>query len=139
LNENETMYREAPETSWIRSTIDVLIVEDEPVSRKALALLVNARGYRADAVASAEEALERSAKLGVPKVALVDLDLPGMSGIELIERLESLDPTIFPVLITAAPSHMVEQIRQRYPVAYLQKPLDFERLMVLIAEHRVLH
>jgi DNA-binding NtrC family response regulator len=112
--------------------VDVLIVEDEPTARRALRTLLSARGYQTDAVSSAEDALTHVARDGAPKVALVDLDLPGMSGLELIRRLEVLSPTIFPVLITAAATDIVEKIRRQVPLAYFQKPVDFDRLMTLI-------
>jgi CheY-like chemotaxis protein len=115
-------------------SVDVLIVEDEPVSRKALAQLMEARGYHTDAVPSAEDALKRMAHQGVPKVALVDLDLPGMSGIELIRRMEALDSEVFPVLITAAAGEVVDNIRRQFHVAYFRKPLDVDRLMRLLSE-----
>lgn len=116
--------------------IDVLIVEDEPVSRRALSVLVAGRGYQTDSVQSGEDGLRRVAQKGLPRIALVDLDLPGMSGIEFIQRLEALSPGVFPVLITAAAGEIVDDIRRRHPVAYLRKPLDFERLMTLINERQ---
>jgi CheY-like chemotaxis protein len=112
--------------------VDVLIVEDEPTARRALRTLLSARGYQTEAVSSGEDALTQVARDGFPKVALVDLDLPGMSGLELIRRLEVLSPTIFPILITAAAIEVVEKIRQQIPLAYFQKPVDFEGLMTLL-------
>jgi putative two-component system response regulator len=55
----------------------VLIVEDERVSRKALALLLRACGYKTVAAESAEEALRLLALDDRPDFALVDVDLPG--------------------------------------------------------------
>jgi CheY-like chemotaxis protein len=130
------MYRNDTTGGVIRRELDVLIVEDEPVSRKALTALVAARGYHTDAAPSAEDALRKVARDGLPKIALVDLDLPGMSGIEFIQRLEQLGPGVFPVLITAAAGDVVDDIRRRYPVAYLRKPLDFDRLMSMINERQ---
>ena len=115
--------------------LDVLIVEDEPTARRALGTLLSAFGYHTDAVSSAEDALKHVKKDGNPTVALVDLDLPGMSGLELIERLKVLSPTTFPVLITAAAQEVVESVRRRPPLAYMQKPVDFERLLTLLDAH----
>lgn len=126
------MYRDDLQGGLARPKFDVLIVEDEPVSRRALCALVEARGYHADAAQSGEDALKRMAQNGLPRIALVDLDLPGMNGMEFIRRLEALDPQVFPVLITAAAGDVVDDIRRRFPVAYFRKPLDFDRLMDLI-------
>jgi CheY-like chemotaxis protein len=115
--------------------VDVLIVEDEPTARRALRTLVASRGYQTDAVSSGEDALRHVADGRMPQVALVDLDLPGMSGIELIRRLEVLNPAIFPILITAAAPEVVEEVSHRLSLVYFQKPIDFDQLMTLLHDH----
>jgi two-component system response regulator FlrC len=114
---------------------NVLIVEDERVSRKALAALMIASGYETEAMGSAEEAL-RAVKSGTrPDIALVDLDLPGMNGLDFIGQLTRLDPGVFPVLITAAHGDRLSSLLEDRGVAYLRKPLDFHRLLSLIGEY----
>ncbi len=117
----------------------VLLVEDERVSRRALAALLAASGYQTQAVASAEEALHVIDHGGHPRVALVDLNLPGMNGLDLIEQLERLEPGVFPVLITAQGSETLGDILRDRGVAYMQKPIDFDRLLVLMNERQPLH
>jgi two-component system response regulator (stage 0 sporulation protein F) len=118
----------------MRSEVDVLIVEDEPLARKALTLLLSSRGYHTRAVPSAEDALRCMSRAGVPKVALIDMDLPGMNGIELIKRLHALRSPVMPVLITAASRSVLQELRPTEPVAYFRKPLDVDRLMLLLGE-----
>jgi CheY-like chemotaxis protein len=118
----------------MRSEVDVLIVEDEPLTRKALTLLLASRGYQTRAVPSGEDALRCMSRAGVPQVALVDLDLPGMSGIELIKRLKALSSSVMPVLITAASRSVLNELQANEPVAYFRKPLDVDRLMSLLGE-----
>ncbi len=113
---------------------DVLIVEDERVSRKALALLLGACGYRTISAGSGEEAMRMLSSSKPPQYALLDVDLPGMSGLELAERLEESTPGVFTVLITAAEGDRIEDFRRDHPVAYLRKPLDFRDLLVLLNE-----
>src|ERR671913_295819 len=96
---------------------NVLIVEDERVSRRALAALMSASGYETEAAASAEEALSAVASGVHPDIALVDLDLP-----------------VFPVLITAANGDNLTSLLQQRGVAYLRKPVDFDRLMSLLTQ-----
>src|SRR5437016_9380382 len=80
----------------------ILLVEDEAVSRRALAALLHTSGYSVFAVGSAADALELLEQGNVqPRFALVDLDLPGMNGLDLIRRLERLSPHILAMLITA--------------------------------------
>ena len=112
----------------------VLIVEDERVSRKALALLLTACGYNAVAAGSAEEALRMLAEDDAPEFALVDVDLPGMSGLEFAAQLEEQTPNVFTVLITAAEGDRIENFRRDHAVAYLRKPLDFDHLLGLLSE-----
>jgi len=112
----------------------VLIVEDERVSRKALALLLRACGYKTVAAESAEEALRLLALDDRPDFALVDVDLPGMSGLELAERLEETRPGTFTVLITAAEGDRIRNFVRDHPVAYLRKPLDFDHLLGLMSD-----
>jgi len=109
----------------------VLIVEDEKVSRKALAALLAANGYHARAVGSAEEALQILDREEVPDVALVDLDLPGMNGAEFLRRLDQHAPSVDAILITAADRDRVAQLTPR-PVRHLRKPIDFKHLLALL-------
>ena len=113
---------------------NVLIVEDERISRRALAELMAASGYETEATGSAEEALEALEAGSHPDIALVDLDLPGMNGMEFISRLANLDPAVFPVLITAASGDKLSQALSQRGVAYLRKPLDFDRLLSIIGD-----
>lgn len=70
--------------------MDVLLVEDDPVSRKLLERRLNQRGHRVDAVGSAEAALERLDAKRYPMLFL-DIGLPGMSGLELNRRVRAAD------------------------------------------------
>ena len=113
---------------------DVLVVEDESISRRALTSLLVSSGYTAAAYESAEEALENVDGGPVPRVALVDVDLPGMSGLDLAARLEQLDPDVRMVLITAAEGDRIERFRQGHSVDYVRKPIDFPALLTLLRD-----
>jgi CheY-like chemotaxis protein len=110
----------------------VLIVEDERVSRRALTSLLAASGYQPQPCESAEEALEQVCHGKDPDIALIDIDLPGMNGLDLIARLESLRPGVMAVLMTAADGERIERFRREHSVHYLRKPLDFGRLLRLL-------
>src|SRR5947207_2289278 len=112
----------------------VLIIEDEKVSRKALALLLARQGYEAEAVESAEEALRVLDRGPEPDVALIDLDLPGMSGAEFAEKLSQRNPTVLSVFITAADEDRLARVLRDHDIPHLRKPLDFNRLLDLL-EH----
>ncbi len=110
----------------------VLIVEDERLSRRALSLLLGGCGYRTTSAGSAEEALDMLGETNPPDIVLVDVDLPGMSGLELVAQLEETRPSIFTVIISAADGDRIDNFLRDHRVAYLRKPLDFDHLLGLL-------
>ena len=122
-------------SSLKRSGPTLLIVEDESIARRALAILLGASGYVANAVESAEKALETVEDVGVPTLALVDVDLPGMSGLELVAELERIRPDLMTVLVSATDGERIRSFcREHEQVTYIRKPLDFPKLLSLIDE-----
>jgi CheY-like chemotaxis protein len=115
----------------------VLIVEDEATSRRALSMLLGSCGYRPEAFGSGEEALRALQRGPKPRIALIDLDLPGMNGLELIKHLEQLDPSVFPVLITATSNEVLAAKLHDRSIAYLRKPLDFDNLLALLHQQQM--
>lgn len=83
------------------SVIGVAIVEDQFEIRESLRVLIaGTTGLRATgAFPSMEEALEGMA-LDVPEIALIDIGLPGMSGIEGIRELTKRYPSVLPLMLT---------------------------------------
>lgn len=71
----------------------VLVVEDDEDIRTIIERRVAAAGHTVRAVSSAQEALELVKERGAPEVAVLDVVLPGMSGLELAERLRQDDTT----------------------------------------------
>jgi two-component system C4-dicarboxylate transport response regulator DctD len=113
---------------------DVLIVEDEHVARRALGALLSASGYRPEAAESAEQALDLLKRKPAPRVALVDLNLPGMSGVDFIHELEQINPSVQAVLMTGAGDEtLAAALRERY-IPYVRKPVDFSRLLSVIGD-----
>jgi DNA-binding NtrC family response regulator len=120
----------------------VLIVEDERVARRALKTLLAASGFETAAAESAEEALrilEGQASHSNPLVALVDLNLPGMNGLDFISRLERIDPEAVPVLMTAASDEVLGDAVRDRNLVYLRKPLDLGRLITVITHAEDAH
>lgn len=109
--------------------VTVLIIEDERVSRKALARLLAQSGYTAETVASGEEAIEALASGPQPAVVLVDLDLPGMSGCEVLQHLAVHAPQIKGVLVSGAGEERIARIHRLTGVPYLRKPINFNELL----------
>ncbi len=78
----------------------ILIVDDEEVMRDVLESLLSSEGYRVDVARDAEEGLERFHQRPYDLV-LLDVSLPGMSGLEALEEILKIDPEAVVVMITA--------------------------------------
>ena len=111
--------------------VHVLIVEDEQVSRQALGRLLERYGYHVELAESAEDALAMIRKRIRPDVVLLDVDLPGMNGLELLARLRTMTPHATPVLLTGADRDTVWPATSR-GVPYLRKPINFDHLLNLL-------
>jgi DNA-binding NtrC family response regulator len=108
--------------------IMVLIVEDDPLARRALQSLFMANGFPAVAVNSAEDALDVLDGGDSAGVALIDIDLPGMSGIQLLGRLRERHPKLACTLMSANDYDFSDTVgKTRVP--FLAKPLDLKRVL----------
>lgn len=82
------------------SEIKVLIVDDEKGQRDLLAGYLSGKGFMVTAAANGEEALAAYERVFAP-VALLDMKMPGMDGIELLGRLKELNPYLQAIVLTA--------------------------------------
>jgi DNA-binding NtrC family response regulator len=107
----------------------ILVVDDETVIRDTLAEYLTQEGFAVDACASGEQALERAAERRYD-VALCDMQLPGIDGIELLERLLKLSPQTFVLLVTAfATVENAVEAFQRGAHDYLMKPILLDEVL----------
>jgi two-component system response regulator PhoP len=106
----------------------LLVVEDEALLRHHLYSRLGEQGHVVDAVANAEEALYRAAEYN-HDLAVIDLGLPGMSGLDLIRQLRSQDKS-FPILILTARGNWQDKVEGLAAGAddYVVKPFQFEEL-----------
>ena len=103
----------------------MLIVEDERDIADCLEQFFSAKGFTVASAFSAEEALE-GLKTRAPDVILLDILLPGLSGLELLKRAKVLHPTARIIMVTALDQD--ELRREAYflgAAAYVTKPFDF--------------
>ncbi|MDF3867863.1 response regulator [Pseudomonas denitrificans (nom. rej.)] len=106
----------------------LLVVEDEALLRHHLYTRLGEQGHVVDAVANAEEALYRAAEYH-HDLAMIDLGLPGMSGLDLIREFRSQGKT-FPILILTARGNWQDKVEGLAAGAddYVVKPFQFEEL-----------
>ena len=110
----------------------VLIVDDDPTQRRLLQGAVERQGFRARLVDSGDRALEEAsdAKNGVD-VVLLDLVMPGLSGMETLERLMERRPDLPVIVLTASGGiDTVVQAMRAGAVDFFVKPAAPERIVV---------
>jgi len=100
----------------------VLLVDDEEAIRFAVSVLMDGSGHEVIMAGSAEEALKR---LEGVDVVVTDLEMPGKSGLELLDEVRAQDPTIPVILITAFGSERIAvEALKRGAYDYIAKPFD---------------
>jgi two-component system response regulator HydG len=110
----------------------ILVVDDEGGARGALKGLLETEGYAVDQAADGAAALERIVELP-PDVIVTDLDMPVMSGLELLAALRGRGQDVPVIVVTsaAALSTAIEAMRSG-ATDYLTKPVDFDALSLSI-------
>lgn len=108
---------------------DILIVDDEALIRDTLEEFLTAESFAVSACGSAEEALARAGQHAFD-VVLCDVQLPGIDGIEFLDRLAKISPHTFVLLITAhATVDSAVQAFRRGASDYLMKPIILDEVV----------
>jgi two-component system response regulator PhoP len=107
----------------------ILLVEDEAPLRETLAARLKREGYAVDTASDGEEAMFLGKEVPFD-VAIIDLGLPKMTGLELIQKLRSLGQK-YPILILTARSSWQDKVEGLKSGAddYLVKPFHVEELL----------
>jgi len=115
----------------------VLIVDDHPTNLKLARVLLTAEGYD---VRTAEDATQALAVLTEfhPRLILMDIQLPGVDGLEFTRRLKE-DPATREIIIIALTAYAMKGDAERAVAAgcdgYVSKPIDTRTLPALLAAH----
>lgn len=120
--------------------IHLLLVEDNQLLRDALTVKLSTLAYQVDAYESAEDVLDACLEGNAPNwsLALLDVNLPGESGIDLARRLRAIYPKLGIVMLTVN-QQLLDKVNAYDAGAdiYLCKPIDAEELhLVLSALYR---
>ena len=115
----------------------VLIVDDNPTNLKLVAYLVRANGYDVDTAGDAATA-QASIAAHKPGLILMDLQLPGIDGLELTRRLKA-NPATADIKIIAVTAYAMKGDEDKALEAgcddYVTKPIDTRGLPALIAKY----
>ena len=110
-------------------SLHVLIIDDEPAIRQVLAASLIKAGHNVDQSANAEQALEKLSQSDID-VAVCDIAMPGMSGIDLVRRANSLGISTTFIMITAfASMETAVQAMRAGAYDYITKPMRHEELL----------
>jgi len=104
----------------------ILVVDDDRLVLAALAEGLRTAGYRVTSVASGEDALGIT---DTPDLALLDVRMPGMSGIELGRKLREQGGVPFLFLSAYGDQEIVKQAAEEGALGYLVKPLDIQQIV----------
>lgn len=115
----------------------ILVIDDNPANSDLMSFLLKRHGYEVRTAADADQALEILAGF-VPQLIMMDLQLPGMDGLELTRRLKA-DPERRDILIIALTAYAMkgdeERAREAGCDGYVSKPIDTRSLPALIARY----
>jgi CheY-like chemotaxis protein len=115
----------------------ILIVDDEPSIREVLSGYFEhqygPRGFTIETAADGAEALA-AVRRRRPALILLDIDMPGMSGVEALRAVRAIDPRIPVIMVTGnADSRVAGQVIKDGAYSYLPKPVKFPYLDHLAA------
>ncbi|MGB9756405.1 MAG: response regulator [Candidatus Bathyarchaeales archaeon] len=115
-------------------TARILIVDDDENIRKVLTTILEEEGYLVDSAETAKKAIEKTKKKFY-NLALIDIRLPDMEGIELLTRMKDTTPKMRKVIITGYPTlqNAIEAVN-RGADAYIVKPFDMDKVLFTIRE-----
>lgn len=115
----------------------ILIVEDNQINLMLVKILLTSKGYEIRTATNAEEAL-KVLQTFQPKLIIMDIQLPGMSGLELTRKLKS-DPKYQEMIITAVTAYAMKGDKEKALAVgfdgYITKPIDTKTFADIIAEY----
>ena len=115
----------------------VLVVEDNEKNMKLFRDVLRATGYETLEATTGEEAVEL-ARASVPALVLMDVQLPGIDGVEALARLRG-DERTASIPVVALTAQAMEGDRERFLRAgfdgYVSKPVDVAELVGTVGEH----
>lgn len=124
--------RPADDGPRVTTSPTLLVVDDDDVFRERLARALSERGYAVTTAGSVEQALASIDE--APEYAVVDLRMPGRSGLELLKALKEKDPATVVLMLTGYGSiPTAVEATKAGAVGYLSKPADADDVVRALA------
>jgi len=112
----------------------ILIIDDDENIRKVLQTILEDEGYHVETAETAKKGIEKTQQF-VFNLALIDVRLPDMEGIELLTKLQDTKPKMRKIIVTGYPTlqNAISAVNDGAD-AYVLKPFDVEKMLVTIKE-----
>jgi DNA-binding NtrC family response regulator len=110
----------------------VLIVEDEKTTLTGWVELLGAAGYQVTGVSSYEQALDELAHR--PDLLITDVRLGVYNGLQLVVRGRMINPDLQAIVVTGYADHVVFREAVHLHAEHVEKPVDVDRLMLLVSK-----
>jgi len=112
----------------------ILVVDDDPTVRALLATLLETRGHVVEQAPDGRSALDRLAHLK-PDLVFLDLQMPGVSGMEVLSTIRELHPRLPVVVISGwADEELARESLQAGAYEFLAKPFDLQAIELRLVE-----
>ncbi len=110
----------------------IIIVDDEPDLLIFLSRELRDLDYEVETALSGEEAIERI-KANRPHLMLLDINMPGMGGLETLKKAKEIDPHLAVVMVSAvAEEDIAKEAMKMGAHDYIKKPIDLEYLQLVV-------
>jgi len=112
----------------------ILVIDDDENIRKVLATILEDEGYIVETAETAKKSIEKSEK-AFYNLALIDIRLPDMEGIELLSKLRNTKPKMRKIIVTGYPTlqNAISAVNKGAD-AYIMKPFEVEKMLQIIKE-----
>jgi DNA-binding NtrC family response regulator len=121
----------------VRHHIKVLVVDDDPQVCKTVGMILKEHGYHVQSYSQPRQALQAVRKSPFD-MALIDIKMPDLNGLELVEKIKTEDPRIAPIVMTAYPDVQTAAETMRLGSRdYITKPFREEQLLASV--ERIAH
>ncbi len=112
----------------------ILVVDDDEAIRNTMKTILEDEGYIVDLAGTGTEAVEKTEKTAY-NIALLDIRLPDMEGVELLKLLKDTTPRTRKIMVTGYPSmqNAIAALNKNAD-AYLIKPVNVEKLLSMMKE-----
>jgi two-component system nitrogen regulation response regulator NtrX len=112
----------------------ILVVDDDETIRTTMKAILQDEGYQVDLAGTGKEAIQKTTEKNY-NVALLDIRLPDMEGVELLKLLKDGVPRTRKIMVTGYPSmqNAISALNKNAD-AYLLKPVDVEKLLATVKQ-----